>query len=316
MSLPVTSWTAVDLMAAEFPQPKWAVPGLIVEGVTLLAGPPKAGKSWLGLDLSVSVASGGKALGWVDAEPGEVLYLALEDTGRRLQDRMKTVLHGDDPPKGLVLATECPLMNQGGLDLIRRWIDQQTNPRLIIVDVFERIRGLTNPGESAYTGDYSAVRGIKTLADERHVAIVLVHHVRKVISTDFINEISGTLGLAGAADSIAVLRRTRGDVDGQLLITGRDVEENEYAVRFAPELGAWQLLGLASEHGLSDTRQKILAFVREHDGARPKEISLGTGLDYELVKKTCYRMSDGGQLDTDNRGRYFPPAPPAPSPPP
>lgn len=305
---PVSSWTARDLIAADFPEPVWAVDGVLVEGLSLIAGPPKAGKSWLALDLCVSVCSGGKALGTIPCQQGEALYLALEDTGRRLKNRLSMVLANSPAPPGLVLATECPPMHLGGLDLIARWIDQQRNPRLIVVDVFERIRGPAHPGESAYTADYSAVRTIKALADQRHVSIALIHHVRKVTSVDFINEISGTLGLGGAADTIAVLRRNRGELDGQLLITGRDVEENEWAVRFDPGLGAWQLLGLASEYGLATTRAKILSFVQEHDGARLKEIVLGTGLDYELVKKTAQRMADDSQLHKA-AGRYCAPPP-------
>jgi len=80
-----TSWTAAELRDLKFPEPRWAVPGIIPEGVTLLGGAPKIGKSWLALGLSLAIASGGKALGSVEVEPGAVLYLALEDTGRRLQ---------------------------------------------------------------------------------------------------------------------------------------------------------------------------------------------------------------------------------------
>ena len=302
----VTSWTARELLAADFPEPVWAVDGVLVEGVSLLAGPPKAGKSWLAFDICVSVTSGGKALGSIQCEQGEALYLALEDTGRRLKNRLSTILGNSPAPAGLTLATECPVMAAGGLDLIERWIGQQKHPRLVVVDVFEKIRGPAHIGESAYTGDYTAVSKVKRLADEHHVSIVLIHHVRKVTSADFINEISGTLGLGGAADTIAVLRRNRGEFDGQLLITGRDVEENEWAVRFDPQLGAWQLLGLASEYQLADTRAKVLGFVQEQGGARLKEIVLGTGLDYELVKKTAQRMSNDGQLHRA-AGRYVPP---------
>lgn len=305
---PVSSWTAQDLMAMTFPPAKWAVDGVLVEGVSLIAGPPKAGKSWMALGFCVAVCSGGRALGSIQVEQGQALYLALEDTGRRLQNRMSIVLAGAAAPPGLVLATECPPMRAGGLDLIANWAERQANPRLVVVDVFERIRGPASPGDSAYTADYGAVQQIKRLADEHHVSIALIHHVRKVTSTDFINEISGTLGLGGAADTIAVLRRNRGEFDGQFLITGRDVDENEWAVRFDPALGAWQLLGLASEYGLADTRAKILAFVQESGGARLKEIVLGTGLDYELTKKTVQRMSDDGQLQRA-AGRYCTPPP-------
>jgi hypothetical protein len=309
----VTSWTAAGLLSQTFTEPRWAVPGIIPEGVTLLAGPPKIGKSWLALDMCVAVASGGKALGSIDVRPGPVLYLALEDTPRRLQSRLRQVLAGSAPPSGLVLAIECPPLPSGGLTQIQRWLELEerrgNEPRLIVIDVFERVRGPMPPGQSAYTADYAAVRQIKQLADAYGVAVVLIHHVRKVGSADYLSEISGTLGLPGASDTICVLKRSRGEADGLLQITGRDVEEAEYALRFDPQLGSWQLIGLAADLDITDTRRKILAWIREHPGDRPAAIAIGTGLNKELIKKTAVRMANDSQLDTDHQGRYFPPAP-------
>jgi AAA domain len=314
----VTSWTASGLLSQTFTEPRWAVPGVIPEGVTLLAGPPKIGKSWLALDMCVAVASGGKALGSIDVTPGPVLYLALEDTPRRLQKRLRQVLSGSEPPSGLVLAIECPPLPTGGLAQIARWLEMEekrgNEPRLIVIDVFERVRGPMPANMSAYAADYAAVRAIKTLADAYGVAAVLIHHVRKVGSSDYLSEISGTLGLPGASDTICVLKRSRGEADGLLQITGRDVEEAEYALRFDPGLGAWQLIGLAADLDISDTRRKILAWTRDHPGDRPSQIALGTGIDRELVKKTVVRMASDGQLDTDHQGRYFPPQPTVPIP--
>src|SRR5690606_36472772 len=89
-----TAWTADELMTIEFPEPTWAVPGILAEGVNLLAGPPKVGKSWLSLGLGLSVAAGRTAFGSIEVEGGPVLYLALEDTPRRLQTRMRKILNG------------------------------------------------------------------------------------------------------------------------------------------------------------------------------------------------------------------------------
>src|SRR3954471_17711209 len=91
-----TSWTAAELQRLVFPDARWAVPGLIAEGVTLLVGPPKVGKSWLGLNVAASVAEGGLALGKGDVDPGDVLYLALVDTGRRVQSRLRMMMN-DEP---------------------------------------------------------------------------------------------------------------------------------------------------------------------------------------------------------------------------
>jgi integrase len=90
------------------------VPGLIAEGVNLLAGPSKVGKSWLSLGLALSVSAGNDALGSIPVQAGAVLYLALEDTPRRLQSRMGKLLDGQAGPRGLTLATTCPPLPEGG----------------------------------------------------------------------------------------------------------------------------------------------------------------------------------------------------------
>jgi AAA domain len=299
-----TSWTAAELMAAEFPEPRWAVPGLIAEGVTLLAGPPKVGKSWLSLGLGLAVASGGRALGRITVDPGPVLYLALEDTPKRLQRRMAAMLAGRPAPDGLHLAISCPPLPDDGDVHIARWIDRNPGARLVGIDVFTKVRGQQTYG-SQYEADYAAIGRAKALADTHGIACVLVHHVRKASSDDFLTEISGTNGLAGAADAVMVLKRARGQADGVLHITGRDVDENEYALHFDATHGAWQLLdGPATDHLLTDTRATILRHVRANPGSKPKQIALATGTDYELTRQTCRRMVADGQLLADAAGRY------------
>ena len=292
-----TAWTADELMATEFPAPKWAVPGIISEGVNLLAGPPKVGKSWLSLGLALSVAAGGTAMDTVPVEGGPVLYLALEDTPRRLQTRMGKILGDDRAPASLTLATSCPPLPQGGNEAIAQWCERNPDARMIVIDVFAKMRGTSAPGSSAYDADYAAVGHAKRIADHYGIAVVLVHHVRKAASDDFLAEVSGTNGLAGAADATLVLKRSRGQADGVLHVTGRDVDEAEYALRFHAEAGAWQLLeGPAADHTIGDTRATILRFVREHPGAKPKQIAEETGLQPDLVRQTCSRMANDVQL--------------------
>jgi AAA domain/Domain of unknown function (DUF3854) len=107
--------SATELMAIEFPKPRWIVPGIVPEGTTILAGKPKMGKSWLALGISVAVEGGGVALGTKRVERGAVLYLALEDNPRRLQSRLKKLLPVGAAPEGLELATEWPRLGDGGL---------------------------------------------------------------------------------------------------------------------------------------------------------------------------------------------------------
>jgi hypothetical protein len=300
-----TSWTADELMATDFPPVRWAVPGLIAEGVNLLAGPPKVGKSWLSLGLALSVAAGVPALGSVEVEAGPVLYLALEDTGRRLKSRIGKLLDGRRAPDGLTLSTTCPPLPEGGAAAIADWLQRNPAARLVVIDVFAKVRGRAMSTVSAYDADYAALGYVKALADRYGVAVVVVHHVRKMASEDFLEAISGTNGLAGAADAALVLRRPRGEADGILSITGRDVDEAEHALRFTAHNGAWTLLdGPAGDYAMSGHRAAIMRFLRTNPGRGPKTIAEATGISYETVKKTCQRMNADGQLAADTGGRY------------
>lgn len=304
-----TLWSADRLMATDFAPPKWAVPGVLCEGVSLLVGPPKVGKSWLSLGLGLAVASGGRAFGRIPVRRGPVLYLALEDTPRRLKTRMGKLLGTDDAPGGLQIATDWPTLPAGGDVAIAQWLDANPDARMVVLDVFAKMRGPVPQGMGAYDADYAAVGRAKQIADNYSIAVVLVHHVRKAGSDDFLQEVSGTNGIAGAADATLVLKRARGQHDGVLHVTGRDVEEAEHALAFQPDSGQWQMLDRpADEHALGDTRAAILRHLRmTPDGARPAVLAEALGLNRDTVKKTCARMASDGQLAVDNTGTYTAP---------
>jgi hypothetical protein len=306
-----TAWTADELMAERFPPPRWAVPGLIAEGVNLLAGPPKVGKSWLSLGLALDVAGGASALGTIPVQAGPVLYLALEDTPRRLQSRMRKILDERPAPGGLTLATTCPPLPEGGAAAIASWLTRNPAARMVVIDVFAKVRGRPTAAVSAYDADYAAIGHAKKLADDYGVALVLVHHVRKAGADDFLEAVSGTNGLAGAADATLVLRRPRGEADGMLSVTGRDVDESEHALRFTAENGAWTLLdGPAGDYAMSGTRAAIMRHVRANPGCTPKAIAEAIGISPGNVAKTCQRMAGDGQLTADPGGRYRVPGEP------
>jgi hypothetical protein len=315
-----TSWTADELMAFDFPDLLWAVVGIIAAGLNLLAGAPKLGKSWFALNIAVAVAAGGKALGRIDVEQGDVLYLALEDNPRRMKDRLGKVLAGATAPRALTVTVECERLTDGGLDRIRRWLEAHPLARLIVVDVFARVRGRTDARTDRYEADYIAAAELKALADEYGVAVLLVHHTRKATADDFLDTVSGTQGIAGAADAVLVLTRARNTKQAVLKITGRDVQEAEYALELDPAIGVWQLLETpAAEVDLGDTRRRILDHLRS-DGAgpigestrsaTPKEIAGALKINPDTARQTVRRMVEAGQLDTDGAGHYFEPLSP------
>jgi hypothetical protein len=218
---------------------------------------------------------------------------------------MRKLLDGRAAPRGLTLATMCPPLPEGGAAAIANWLDRNPDARLVVIDVFAKVRGRAMSTVSAYDADYAALGYVKTLADKYGVAVVVVHHVRKAGAEDFLEAISGTNGLAGAADAALVLRRPRGEADGILSITGRDVDESEHPLRFTSENGAWTLLdGPAGDYAISGNRAAIIRHVRANPASAPKGIAEALGISYETVKKTCQRMSADGQLTADTVGRY------------
>jgi hypothetical protein len=302
-----SSWTARALVAHEFPELAYAVPGVLAEGLSLLAGPPKLGKSWLALNIATAIAFGGVALDRINVRRGDVLYLALEDPPRRLQQRLRLVLRGNAAPDALHFETDWPRLLEGGCKRLDDWLRAHEDCRLVVVDVFAKVRGIVVGNVNRYEADYAAMAGLKEIADRHGIAILVIHHTRKASADDYVDSVSGTHGLAGAADAVLVLSRSRGSADAKLQVTGRDVEEAEYALRFDPAAGAWSLLeGAAGDYELRETRQRILVHLRERGRhAAPKSIAEELGIDHELAKKTCQRMAADGQLGTDGNGSYY-----------
>jgi hypothetical protein len=298
-------FTAADLMNTTFPDPVWAVPGLVAEGLNLLVGSPKLGKSWLVLGLGISVASGGMALGKIPVEKGSVLYAALEDPPRRLKGRLTKILAGDDVPDGLHITTSLP---RGGdmVDLVSEWLQAHTDARLVIVDVLRKVTPRSD-GRNLYEADYDAMTALKNLADRHNVAVIAVHHTRKSIDEgDVFNEVSGSTGLTGAADAILIAKRARNTAEAVLHVTGRDVDEHDYGMSWHGETCTWTLSDEpAIVATMGNTRKKIFAHLADHAGETPQQIAAATGIKISTVKVNVRRMVDDDQLDTDGEGRYF-----------
>ena len=296
--------TAADLMSAELPPVRWCVRGVLPEGVTLLAGKPKLGKSWLALGLCVAVAAGGVALGTRQVEQGGVLFLALEDNRRRLQKRLGKMLCGP-APTGLEMATTWPKLDEGGVEALRAWLVEHPEARLVAVDTLAKIRPRTR-GQNIYQEDYAALEELLPLAAEHEVAIVVVHHTRKMTAADPLDEISGSTGLTGGVDGVLVLKRDRGKADAVLHVDGRDIEEPaEYALKWDAETAGWTIVGDAEEHRTSEIRKAILEVVSNTDEPiGPTDVADALDESVNKIKQRMYQMSKDGELRVVSRGRY------------
>jgi hypothetical protein len=216
---------------------------------------------------------------------------------------LQTLLeHGDAPPR-LRLATEWPRLDEGGTDRLAEWLDEHLDARLVVIDVWPRIRPRGAKKTDYFQADYDAAAPLQRLAISRGIAIVTLFHTRKAESEDFVETVQGTFGTAAAADTIVVVKRSRGKADATLYVTGRDVEERELALRFAPSVGTWTLMGDAADYALGERRRELLDALRAHGSLGPKQAAEITSIGYDLVKVTLWRMAKDGQIHAEN-GRY------------
>lgn len=279
--------------------------------VTVLAGAPKVGKSWFCLQAAIAKATGGKLWEGRDAEvPGRVLYLALEDTTSRLKRRIE-MLHGQFADLGgLAFCCQWPRAGQGGRRALLRWLagaeSDGESPILLIVDTLQKWRAIPRSATYNYHEDYAALTELQRLAIEFEFAVVVVTHTRKQKSEDFVEEISGTHGISGAADTLLSLTRQRGTREAKLSITGRDVEESELWLSQDAATMRWSASLSGPEVG--DTRRHIMNVLPHADGPakgmKPQDIAQQTGINGNTVRQQLRKMRLARQVEFAN-GRYF-----------
>ncbi len=211
-------FTLQELLARELPPVRWAIPDILPEGLTLLAGKPKLGKSWFALSVALSIAAGGFALGKQPVTQGEVLYLALEDNERRLQSRAKQLLASmTGVPSGIEFELHWPRLDRGGLKHLEEYLEAHPNVRLVVVDTWAKVSPQSQSRQrSQYEGDYEALTPLKHIADRYRVSILAVHHLRKMSADDVLDEITGSIGVTGAVDGALILKRERGQGEATL----------------------------------------------------------------------------------------------------
>ena len=226
----------------------YLVEDMVSPGMGFVVAPPKFGKSWFALDLALSVATGTEFFGKKTQKAG-VLYYALEDNDRRLQERMDQVAAERDDLDLFFHTEEAPGLDNGLFDDIDDQIKQHPEIKLVVIDTFQKIRGQAKRNEGAYQHDYSETGRIQKFALKRDISILLVHHTRKIIDpNDLIGNVSGTNGTAGAADYVfGMTKKKWDDQEAKLEITGRDVKTQTYVMTFNEMSHRWEKLGREQE---------------------------------------------------------------------
>ena len=231
--------TVEDLQNRTYEPTHFLVDELIPEGLHILAGAPKIGKSWLALWLCLCVAQGQPLWNFATTQ-GEVLYLSLEDSFQRIQTRLFDLT--EDAPPTLHFAIMADTLRHGLEQQIEQFLAEHPTTKLVVIDTLQRVRS-AGGDSNLYANDYQDVGLLKQLADQHHIAILLIHHLRKLHDDDPMNMISGSTGLSGAADSAFVLQKNARSANAASLhCTGRDIPDRTLKLELDEDDHVWKLL--------------------------------------------------------------------------
>lgn len=246
------------------------VEDMVTTGLGMVVAPPKFGKSWFALDLAISIATGREFFGKKTVKSG-VLYYALEDNDRRIQNRLDEVSGKDKELAWFYHKEDCPTMDEGLFDEIDAYLKMYPEIKFIVIDTLQKVRPPAKRSEGAYSNDYNDAGKIQKFALKRDISILLVHHTRKIIDpNDLIGNISGTNGLSGAIDyAFGMSKKKWDDDEAKLELTGRDINKQTYMMTFNQISYRWENLG--SEKEVRETEEDrlyqgepVVKYVKNH----------------------------------------------------
>ena len=298
---------AVDLRLDTIPPARPVVKDLLYEGMLLFGGKSKRGKSWLMLDLAVSVATGNPVWGHFDVpEPQPVLYVSLEDGRRRIKGRLENIPPEVTARGYLQFLYNFPMLDQGGMEKLQAYVESGRY-RLIIIDVLARIEPQSKRGsEKTYLEIYDMFAPLQDLHREHPTCLAMVTHLRKADAEDIFDTLHGSVGYQGIQDALwAMERPPRNNV---AVVHTRPNEGQEQALHVSFVDGHWTFLGHDEEIKLSQERQDVKELLDEYEGglsiAEVTKLRSQPRHRYRANQQLMHRMLQDGQVVRVGRGRY------------
>ncbi|MBQ3427031.1 MAG: AAA family ATPase [Clostridia bacterium] len=284
------------------------IDGLLYPGTYLFAGAPKVGKSFLMAQLAYHVSTGTELWGY-PVRKGTVLYLALEDDYKRLQERFYRMF-GTDSTDNLHISVSANYLSDGLCDQLTGFLNRHPDTNLIIIDTLQKIRGTVNDNYS-YSNDYDLITRLKQFTDNSEICLMLVHHTRKQQADDKFDMISGTNGLLGSADGAFVLQKERRTSNAAVLeIAGRDQQDQKLHIVRDNEKLIWTLDSAETELWKEPPEPlliKLADFVTEENPqwiGSPTELVQVLGLDIKPNVLTLKLNVNAGRLYNEYGIRY------------
>lgn len=286
----------------------FCIDSLLPQGVSLLCGAPKIGKSWLVLDWCVRIAKGEEVWNFKTAK-GTTLYLCVEDNLSRIQQRLNEIT--DDVPNNVFFATSSCSLSDGLAEQIEMFVAEHNDTVLVVIDTFQMIRSKNK--DTTYANDYQEIEELKRLAEKLKISLLLVHHLRKQGDNDPLNKISGTTGISGAVDTTFILDKSkRSQNNATMICTGRDIEYRELELNFSKENHMWNLVSdsvESSEMLMPDEMNLIIEMMKEKkyfNGSNAEFVDEYNSLTGKhLTARLLKRMMNKWRYELEENGVYF-----------
>ena len=307
-SLALTVIDGETLMEQRLEPTGFCVETLLPQGLCILAGAPKLGKSWLVLDLCLHIAKGEPV--WnLPTTQGTTLYLCLEDSPRRIQERLNYLT--DEVPSNTYFAMESKTMQDGLEEQITGFCHDHPDTCLVVIDTFQLIR--RQDTDSSYATDYAEIQKIKRLADSLGICILLVHHLRKMGDSDPLNKISGSTGISGGVDAAYILDANRKqEGTATLVCTGRDIPYRELHLRMNPETHQWELLSDSLEQPetrMPEILQTLIGYVKTVGSFHGSNTEFTEGFcsfcNVDISAKAIKQLMNRFRIPLENIGVFF-----------
>lgn len=305
-------FSAPDICNMKLEPLQWVIEGVIpLEGVTMLVSPPKSGKSILALNIVVENAIKAKILGYFrPVSQFDTLYIDLEGTRRRTQERVLNMLGNRPIPPSVSVVYKWPRIHDGGLSKLYDYATYHPATKLFIIDTYGKLQQLSKAAGGvgySYMRDVEEVGIFSKFCDTMHVSVMLIHHTKKTESDDWIGMVSGTYGISGSVDTLLLLRRKKGEFQATLYVTGRDVEEKKYKLNTNMTRQLMNVIGEETDEDmeLTDSQRDIVLCLHAYGEPKtPSEIAGMIGKSVGYTKRLLANMVEDGSIIRAGYGKY------------
>lgn len=292
--------SASQLGSKNIPQIEWLIEKILPKGLTIVAGRPKVGKSFLTLNIACTISEGLKFLNKYPTKKRKVLLVTNEDSERRIKNRLSKIKYNKD---NLLFYFE-PFQFSGDFEEPLKNVLQESKIDFVIIDTLVKAIKMKNSKKNQYYSEYEIFGKIQDVCRKLNIGIILVHHTRKAHSDHDIDKILGTTGISGAVDTVWILEKQK-PYYFRLAIQGKDVNEIDLSIKSVGNIGNFIIDENYNEYNITPERTEILDLF----GNNGKTLTTGgiadlVGKSKSNISNMLVKMVEDGLLEKTNYGQY------------